>query len=79
MTTLIKDVDSLGRIFLPEKWIKGVKKVKIVEFNDRLTLIPDREIDLTKFFDSLEIEDFEDIEDLQQRALANMLEEESSL
>ncbi len=79
MTTLIKDVDSLGRIFLPEKWIKDVKRVKIVEFEDRLTLIPDREIDLTKFFDSLEIEDFEDIEDLQQRALANMLEEESSL
>ncbi len=79
MTTLIKDVDSLGRIFLPEKWIKGVKRVKIVEFDDRLTLIPDREIDLTKFFDSLEIEDFGDIEDLKQRALANMLEEESSL
>ncbi len=79
MTTLIKDVDSLGRIFLPEKWIKGVKRVKIVEFDDRLTLIPDREIDLTKFFNSLEIEDFGDIEDLQQRALANMLEEENSL
>ena len=79
MTTLIKDIDSLGRIFLPEKWLKGAKKVKIVEFENRLTLIPDRDIDLTVFFDSLEIEDFEDIEDLQQRALVNMLEEESSL
>ncbi len=79
MTTLIKDVDSLGRIFLPEKWIKGVKRVKIIEFDDMLTLMPDREIDLTKFFDSLDIEDFEDIEDLRQKSLANMLEEESSL
>jgi hypothetical protein len=32
MTTFIKDVDSLGSIILPEKWIKGVKRVKIVEF-----------------------------------------------
>ena len=79
MTTFVKDVDSLGRIILPEKWLKGVKKVKIVEFDNRLTLIPEREIDLTKFFDILEIEDFEDIEDLQHRALVNMLEEESSL
>ncbi len=79
MTTLIKDIDSRGRIFLPEKWLKGAKKVKIVEFDNRLTLIPDRDIDLTVFFDSLEIEDFENIEDLQQRALVNMLEEENSL
>ena len=79
MTTLIKEVDSLGRIILPEKWLKGVKKVKIVEFDNRLTLIPEREIDLTEFFDSLEVEDFVDIEDLQQRSLVNMLEEESSL
>ncbi len=79
MITSIKDVDLLGRIFLPEKWIKGVKKVKIVELNDKLTLIPEREIDLTRFFDSLEIEDFEDTEDLKQKALVNMLEEESSL
>lgn len=78
MKTSTKDIDSLGRIFLPEKWRKDVKKVKIVEFKDKLTLIPEREIDLTKFFDSLEIEEFEDVEDLKQKALAKMLEEEIS-
>jgi hypothetical protein len=79
MFTDVKEVDSMGRIFLPHNWIKGVKRVKIVEINDKLTLIPEREIDLIKFFDSLDIEDFDEIEDLKQKALEGMLEEENSL
>lgn len=78
MKTSTKDVDSLGRIFLPKKWREGIRKVRMIEFEHKLTLIPEREIDLTKFFDSLEIEEFEDIEDLKQKALSRMLEEESS-
>lgn len=78
MKTSTGNIDSLGRIFLPKKWKKSVRKVRMIEFKDRLTLIPEREIDLTKFFDSLEIEEFEDIEDLKQKALSRMHEEESS-
>ncbi len=60
-STEIKKVDSQGRIVLPKEWrereLKDVDEVIIIEEKGALKIIPKKKIDLTQFFDSLEIDD----------------------
>ena len=61
MKTEIKKVDSQGRIVLPHKWreneLKDNDEVIIIEENGILKIIPQKKIDLTQFFDTLEYDD----------------------
>lgn len=57
----IKKVDSQGRIILPRNWrekeLKDVDEVIISEEEGILNIIPNKKIDLTQFFDTLEYDD----------------------
>lgn len=57
----IKKVDSQGRIILPrnqrEKELKDVDEVIISEEEGILNIIPNKKIDLTQFFDTLEYDE----------------------
>ena len=59
LNTEIKKVDSQGRIVLPRDWrereLKDGNEVIIIEEKGVLKIIPKKKIDLTQFFDSLEI------------------------
>ena len=59
--TEIKKVDSQGRIVLPRDWrereLKDVNEVIVIEEKGSLRIIPKKKIDLTQFFDSLELDD----------------------
>ncbi|MHA1285009.1 MAG: AbrB/MazE/SpoVT family DNA-binding domain-containing protein [Promethearchaeota archaeon] len=63
MKTDIKKVDSQGRITLPYEWrkreLKDTNEVIIIEDEESnsLKIIPKKKIDLTQFFDSIEIDD----------------------
>ncbi len=66
----IKKVDNQGRFILPSDWrikeLKNSKEVFVIKGKGYLKIIPKRKIDLTKFFDSIDlgmnIEDWEDFE-----------------
>ncbi len=66
----IKKVDNQGRFILPSDWrikeLKNSKEVFVIKGRGYLKIIPKRKIDLTKFFDSIDlgmnIEDWEDFE-----------------
>lgn len=61
MNTEIKKVDSQGRIVLPRNWreteLKDGDEVIIIEDEGILRIIPKKKIDLTQFFDTLEVDD----------------------
>ncbi|NVM19076.1 MAG: AbrB/MazE/SpoVT family DNA-binding domain-containing protein [Candidatus Lokiarchaeota archaeon] len=61
INTEIRKVDSQGRIVLPLKWrekeLKNEDEVIIIEDEGILKIIPQKKIDLTKFFDSLEFDE----------------------
>lgn len=61
MNTELRKVDSQGRIVLPSKWreaeLKDNDEVIIIEEKGILKIIPKKKIDLTQFFDSLELDD----------------------
>ena len=61
MNTEIKKVDSQGRIVLPRNWrekeLKDGDEVIIIEEEGILKIIPKKKIDLTQFFDSIELDD----------------------
>ena len=57
----VRRVDSQGRIALPRHWrsknLKGVKEVVVVEQKDESLLIrPRRRADITRYFDSIEVD-----------------------
>ncbi len=76
INTEIKKVDAQGRIVLPRDWrereLKENRDVIIIEEKGILKIIPQRKVDLTKFFDSLELEDdmIEYLEDWSKFELA---------
>ncbi|KKK41458.1 hypothetical protein LCGC14_0512390 [marine sediment metagenome] len=78
INTEIRKVDSQGRIVLPLKWrereLKNGEKVLVIEDEGILKIIPQKKIDLTQFFDSLEfdedlIEKLEDWSDFENYLL----------
>ncbi|KKK46027.1 hypothetical protein LCGC14_1302820 [marine sediment metagenome] len=78
INTEIRKVDSQGRIVLPLKWrereLKNGEEVLVIEDEGILKIIPQKKIDLTQFFDSLEfdedlIEKLEDWSDFENHLL----------
>lgn len=61
INTEIRKVDSQGRVVLPNKWreneLKDSNEVIIIEEEGILKIIPKKKINLTQFFDSLDISD----------------------
>ncbi|MBD3195245.1 MAG: AbrB/MazE/SpoVT family DNA-binding domain-containing protein [Candidatus Lokiarchaeota archaeon] len=61
MKTEIRKVDSQGRIVLSYKWrekeLKDNNEVIILEEKGVLKIIPKKKIDLTKFFDTIELDE----------------------
>jgi bifunctional DNA-binding transcriptional regulator/antitoxin component of YhaV-PrlF toxin-antitoxin module len=74
----IKRVDSQGRISLPARWrskkLQGNGEVIVIEKGDVLLVKPRVKPDLTKHFDSVEVdigsEDFADYSRLKKAVLA---------
>nr|MDO8099448.1 AbrB/MazE/SpoVT family DNA-binding domain-containing protein [Candidatus Njordarchaeota archaeon] len=66
----IKKVDRQGRFVLPADWrgkeLKDVDEVFVIKGEGYLKIVPRRKIDLTKFFDSVDlgtnIEDWDEFE-----------------
>jgi len=56
----LKEVDSQGRFTIPAKWreriLKGVREVYVFMYPDHLRVVPKRTVDLTKYFDSVEVD-----------------------
>lgn len=61
MKTEIRKVDSQGRIVLPNKWrkkqLKENDEVIIFEEKGILKIVPKKKVDLTKFFDTIELDE----------------------
>ena len=65
----VKSVDSQGRIMLPKKWRNRYlkdKKAVISQKDDVIEIRPFQDIDLTKYFDSVEIDLKADLSDWHQ-------------
>ena len=56
----IKEIDNQGRIVIPKNWRKGKLKGKKVvlkrKSDDSIEIIPYDRFDLTKYFDSIEVD-----------------------
>jgi bifunctional DNA-binding transcriptional regulator/antitoxin component of YhaV-PrlF toxin-antitoxin module len=56
----VRRVDQQGRIALPRDWrsksLKGAKEVIVVEQDDSLLIRPRRRADITKYFESIEVD-----------------------
>jgi len=56
----VRRVDREGRISLPLDWrsrsLKGEKEVVVVEQDDALVIRPRRRPDITRYFDSVEVD-----------------------
>lgn len=58
MNMEVKRIDSQGRIVLPKEWRKRWgNEVILIEFEDRIEILPRRRPKLSEFFDIIEVED----------------------
>lgn len=59
MEVVIKELDGQGRIVIPKKWrekyLKGRRVIMRIRENV-IEIMPERLLDLTKFFDSIEVD-----------------------
>jgi len=68
-----KEIDSLGRVYIPAKWRKNWKKVLLIRLDDGSILIKplNKEMKLTDLFDKIEVdikpEEFEDVHRLRRK------------
>ena len=63
MIVEVKKVDGQGRIVLPKDWReRWGNEVILIEFEDRIELLPKRKPKLSRFFDIIEAEVEEDVE-----------------
>ncbi len=63
MIVEVKKVDSQGGIVLPKEWRKRWgSEVILIEFEDRIEILPKRKPKLSQFFDMIEAEVKEDVE-----------------
>jgi len=56
---VIKEIDEQGRVVIPKDWRKGKLKGKVLmklKDDSSIEIIPYNSLDLTKYFDSIEIE-----------------------
>jgi bifunctional DNA-binding transcriptional regulator/antitoxin component of YhaV-PrlF toxin-antitoxin module len=55
----VKKVDSQGRLILPVDWreseLEGVTEVFVIKRKGYLKIVPKRKVDLTKFFDEIDL------------------------
>ena len=59
----IRRIDSQGRIVLPKEWReRWGNEVVLIEFEDRIEIIPKRKPKLSQFFDIIEVDVKEDVE-----------------
>lgn len=58
MEIVIKDVDSLGRIYIPAEWRKGWRKVLLIRMPDGAIVIRPikKKMNLTDLIDSIELD-----------------------
>ena len=70
VTVEVKRIDSQGRIVLPKGWReRWGNEVILVEFEDRIEILPKRKPKLSQFFDIVEAEVREDIKELLEDML----------
>jgi len=70
MSVEVKKIDSQGRIVLPKGWReRWGSEVILVEFEDRIEILPKRKPKLSQFFDVIEAEVREDIKELLEDML----------
>ncbi|MBE8539358.1 AbrB/MazE/SpoVT family DNA-binding domain-containing protein [Geoglobus acetivorans] len=63
MVVEVKKIDSQGRIVLPKEWReRWGSEVILIEFEDRIEILPKRKPKLSQFFDIIEAEIREDVE-----------------
>ncbi len=53
----VRKVDGQGRVLLPSEWreLGQAKEVIILSQGDHLKIIPKKKVDLTKFFDKVDL------------------------
>jgi bifunctional DNA-binding transcriptional regulator/antitoxin component of YhaV-PrlF toxin-antitoxin module len=57
MAVKVKRVDNHGRIVLPKRWReKWGNEVVLIEFEDRIEILPRRKPNFSQFFDTVEAE-----------------------
>ncbi|AAL80937.1 AbrB family transcriptional regulator [Pyrococcus furiosus DSM 3638] len=67
----VKRIDSQGRIVLPKEWRKRWgNEVILIEFEDRIEILPKRKPKLSEFFDIIEVEEVE--EDVEKELLKEL-------
>ncbi len=65
MIVEVRRVDSQGRIVLPKGWReRWGNEVVLIEFEDRIEILPKRKPKLSQFFDVIEADIEEDIEEI---------------
>ena len=63
MIVEVKRIDNQGRIVLPKGWReRWGNEVILIEFEDRIEILPKRKPKLSQFFDVVEAEVREDVE-----------------
>ncbi|MDI3502236.1 MAG: hypothetical protein PWR13_1039 [Archaeoglobi archaeon] len=74
MSVEVKQIDSQGRIVLPKEWRKRWgNEVILIEFEDRIEILPVRKPKLSEFFDIIEVEGTE--EDVEKELLRELAED----
>jgi len=67
MEVVVKRLDPQGRLLLPKEIRERFgEEVIIVDLGDRVELLPRKRADLTRFFDSVEIEELKEWEELEK-------------
>ena len=67
MEALVKKFDPQGRLLLPKELREKLgDEVIIVDLGDRVELLPRRRADLKRFFDSIEVDELKEWEDLKK-------------
>ncbi len=67
MEVVVKRIDSQGRILLPKELRKKLgEEVILVDLGDRVEILPRGKRDLTRFFDSVEVEELKEWEELKK-------------
>lgn len=66
MEVVIKKLDSQGRLVIPKKWRrKYVREGRVIMkiIGDRIEVIPESKVELTKYFDTIEVDIKSSLED----------------
>jgi len=65
MIVEVKKIDSQGRVVLPKGWReRWGNEIILIEFEDRIEILPKRKPKLSQFFDIIEADIEEDVEEI---------------